>query len=766
MKAFFPDSPRSYRLRLMWTTSLLVVVAVFASVSVSSLFLTRYMDQQMRILRAQIARQDIETLRAQLSGINSSMIDFGNSAEVAQLLSQRSNAQEQTLAILQISDRIRSIMSSAEDIKALFLLAPELDKIVSVGSEQAETYLRYRITGDWESARTLKDAILGVQRMTYEPLPPAVMGQGYVLEIMPLFLRASSPNAYVCAVIDPQLKQYEEKFADAKLLCTEGALLNSSGWDGSYIPSLEETRAVLANDGGRISLNGEEYAVSVEELPFGNLRYVYLTSDALLNRHVNRAWLIAAAITVSFSAIVLAIALRCSRRLYQPVGTLLNAMVTQGRIAPGKAADELAAVGVWIDEVLMDNAKLNRELSALTPMLDELAFYRVLHSSEGPECLEWLNAFHERHLQLMVARLSHDHIVRQHHKPDAMKRMRLLVGQSILDAAKKAFCVRMAIVDENIYLVFSHDTRSDEFRLKVAAMMEEAQEKVISDFGAAVLYAVSTPHMRREDAMENADLLRKMVEQCARGFERCYLLNQSSGSLWCESMEAAEAAPALIPLRLENRIFSWVNVGKALEAWAELHAFFNDWLCREGVTGSAMKKLLTDGLDILYRAISSSGRNPEEILGNYAQNSAVLRASDIFEDAASYLQSLFRTADSALQTEISSLPVAQEDLDAYIRANWREDISLPRAAEHWNLSEGYFSRIVKNLTGESFPDYLNHLRVERARELMQETHRTIAEISDLAGFNHYKTFARCFRKFYGVSPSDFRQKQKNPSEHT
>ena len=141
MKAFFPDSPRSYRLRLMWTTSLLVVVAVFASVSVSSLFLTRYMDQQMRILRAQIARQDIETLRAQLSGINSSMIDFGNSAEVAQLLSQRSNAQEQTLAILQISDRIRSIMSSAEDIKALFLLAPELDKIVSVGSEQAETYL-------------------------------------------------------------------------------------------------------------------------------------------------------------------------------------------------------------------------------------------------------------------------------------------------------------------------------------------------------------------------------------------------------------------------------------------------------------------------------------------------------------------------------------------------------------------------------------------------------------------------------------------------
>ena len=179
-----------------------------------------------------------------------------------------------------------------------------------------------------------------------------------------------------------------------------------------------------------------------------------------------------------------------------------------------------------------------------------------------------------------------------------------------------------------------------------------------------------------------------------------------------------------------------------------------------------MKKLLTDGLDILYRAISSSGRNPEEILGNYAQNSAVLRASDIFEDAASYLQSLFRTADSALQTEISSLPVAQEDLDAYIRANWREDISLPRAAEHWNLSEGYFSRIVKNLTGESFPDYLNHLRVERARELMQETDRTIAEISELAGFNHYKTFARCFRKFYGVSPNEFRQKQKSSSEHT
>lgn len=188
-------------------------------------------------------------------------------------------------------------------------------------------------------------------------------------------------------------------------------------------------------------------------------------------------------------------------------------------------------------------------------MLDELAFYRVLHSSEGPECLEWLNAFHERHLQLMVARLSRYHIVRQHHKPDAMKRMRLLVGQSILDAAKKAFCVRMAIVDENIYLVFSHDTRSDEFRLKVAAMMEEAQEKVISDFGAAVLYAVSTPHERRENALENAELLRKMVEQCAQGFERCYLLNQSSGRPVVRILEAAEAAPALSPCAWKTAFF-------------------------------------------------------------------------------------------------------------------------------------------------------------------------------------------------------------------
>ena len=84
-------------------------------------------------------------------------------------------------------------------------------------------------------------------------------------------------------------------------------------------------------------------------------------------------------------------------------------------------------------------------------------------------------------------------------------------------------------------------------------------------------------------------------------------------------------------------------------------------------------------------------------------------------------------------------------------------IHLKEKRLHWSLSEGYFSNVVRRLTGRSYPDYLGWRRAQYAMEMMKDRSLTITEISVRAGFNNYKTFARCFQKYHSISPSDYRK---------
>lgn len=162
---------QSYRNRLVSTMVVLIVLAVLTAVLATAFSLTHTFAPQLDSLRSQIAEQDVENLRNQLTGVTGSMTNLGSSQEVKALLSDRTDASSRTEAILKVSQRINSIFCSSDKIKQLFVYVEGMDKIISVGSEDALTYLRYRISGDWKSAEALQERICGAAKLSYRPCP-------------------------------------------------------------------------------------------------------------------------------------------------------------------------------------------------------------------------------------------------------------------------------------------------------------------------------------------------------------------------------------------------------------------------------------------------------------------------------------------------------------------------------------------------------------------------------------------------------------------
>ena len=93
----------------------------------------------------------------------------------------------------------------------------------------------------------------------------------------------------------------------------------------------------------------------------------------------------------------------------------------------------------------------------------------------------------------------------------------------------------------------------------------------------------------------------------------------------------------------------------------------------------------------------------------------------------------------------------------YLNNNFREHISLDFLAEKFFISPSYFSKIFREISGNTFTDYLNGVRIKEAQRLMHETNMSIAQIAKKTGYNSSTHFGRTFKNHMGLSPLSYKK---------
>ncbi|MFN0224263.1 response regulator [Paenibacillus sp. KR2-11] len=93
----------------------------------------------------------------------------------------------------------------------------------------------------------------------------------------------------------------------------------------------------------------------------------------------------------------------------------------------------------------------------------------------------------------------------------------------------------------------------------------------------------------------------------------------------------------------------------------------------------------------------------------------------------------------------------------YIKTHYQDDLSLEKVASVVFLNPVYFSQLFKQKTGQGFKDYIIHLRLEQAKQLLQNPTLKLADIAERIGYQDMRHFTQVFRKRFGVTPTEFRQ---------
>lgn len=109
------------------------------------------------------------------------------------------------------------------------------------------------------------------------------------------------------------------------------------------------------------------------------------------------------------------------------------------------------------------------------------------------------------------------------------------------------------------------------------------------------------------------------------------------------------------------------------------------------------------------------------------------------------------------QTDEELNPSVLESIIEEIRKNYKDNITLTKLAERYNISAGHLSSLLKEELGMPFSEYITSKRIQRAKELLDDESLSVDAIAREVGYKDYFYFTKVFKKAVGISPSKYRK---------
>lgn len=212
------------------------------------------------------------------------------------------------------------------------------------------------------------------------------------------------------------------------------------------------------------------------------------------------------------------------------------------------------------------------------------------------------------------------------------------------------------------------------------------------------------------------------------------------------------------PYAKEKELYSKVRSGDTIAAKKLLNDILGHIFFSEGSNLNVIKSRIIELCSILSRAAVEGGASIDEIFKKNTHFINELSTADDLEELSFWLLKVLDVfTDNVLKISETKNKNLIETALHYIHQNFPSTISLDLVADKVHLNPNYFSTIFKKETGTSLTYYINDLRINSAKHLLTSTNKSILEIAISVGFEDQSYFCKVFRKFSGLSPTQYRE---------
>ncbi|MCA0756246.1 response regulator [Paenibacillus sp. N4] len=227
--------------------------------------------------------------------------------------------------------------------------------------------------------------------------------------------------------------------------------------------------------------------------------------------------------------------------------------------------------------------------------------------------------------------------------------------------------------------------------------------------------------------------------------------------------DRAQAAPAKEYMTLSGRIAmirAGLESGSVQNVKAVIGEIVKNWRASGFFSLGEADRVLHEFVILLNEAALELGAKPEQLpLGGAGGLRAAGLSAD-FDSLASFELLLNGLLDfyggEIRKSQLVNQPFDIGDIKTYIDTHYFEDIKISMFAEKYFLSREYLMKLFKQQFGFGIHEYVQKVRMDKAKELLDDPGLKIQDISEMLGYKDKNYFSKAFRNYYSVSPSEYR----------
>ncbi len=230
---------------------------------------------------------------------------------------------------------------------------------------------------------------------------------------------------------------------------------------------------------------------------------------------------------------------------------------------------------------------------------------------------------------------------------------------------------------------------------------------------------------------------------------------EGSGGIFFWKEEAERSRKYVYPANSERRIVNFLDAGDLESIYKELGQIREEIQSAESIAYDNILFIYNQLVGGTIKHLRENNISTSRIFAGRGNIYSAIASIDTLDELEEYLRGFFGEIIQFLARNPGEVNYG-ERIIRYLEEHYREEIVFEEMAKEIGISYSYMRKIAYELTGKSLIDYMNELRIEKAKALLLESNLSIAQIASEVGYYNVQSFNRFFRKYEGMPPSSYK----------
>lgn len=512
-----------------------------------------------------------------------------------------------------------------------------------------------------------------------------------------------------------------------------------------------------ARDRDQVIYEGEKYFISSASSDYNNWLYVIAVPYSTMMKQVNFVYRLAIILVLLLVVIGLLLAFYQARKKSSPVIGLLGLLSEDSETKYYGDKEVYQYLKGNIEEIKLSNSVLAERISEQQPLLKHDLISRVfegdIQNNEEIQLLQEYSGIElgSRLYQILIIRIKGYEMVYKENRRE-LEIKRALVEDEVYSLFGSTSLVHYSKDLELTVLVGLPDYIEGEIPVQnyMAVLSRDYVSKLSEDYGIKVLISYSRPIeslTQVPDARYNAK--RAMRYNLFYDEADVVSINDVPDSRSGYSYSSEQ----------EIRLMNLIKSGDREQVVGLLEEVFLHNAKSEYMVPVMLRQLLSDIYGTLVKVSEETHFESDQLSEDIVNLAYALSEEDNYLLLFDRIKEAYaKLADNISNHKAKKISDLCQAITVYIGEHYADpNMSLTEIAEHFDLAEVYLSKFYKEQTGKKLFSEVEALRMTKAASLLMVDHMTVEHIASVSGFNSASVFRRAFKRYYGVSPSQYKK---------